>query len=568
MAGSHRRPLGGIIHTYQKFDPQHFPSPTQQPPDLLSAAFDHLLFYGGLRELSEEELARAVRLDPSQIAGLGPSLEALRELLLERKRKILATYETEHVQYEARQRYQQAGARMQPPRSIRKPFQQAFAEEQLHELEQLWYRVGGERHPFGAELLRLMNRLGEKYQIDELAAKYPFTGRTRLSIPRALEVKEELEAIDRLLKQLEEAARTAQIGVIDMEELSRFVETAQIEELNRLHEQIQEYLRQIAEGQGLERTRQGYQLSPRAYRLFQRRLLEQIFSELAPSRTGRHANCVVGEGAVEMQSTRPYEFGDSVTELDLASSFTNALLRAGPGLPVRLQPEDLVVHRTRNSPKCATVVVMDMSGSMRYDAAYVNVKRMALALDGLIRREFPGDYLQFVEMYTFAKLRAPGEIASLLPKPPTLYDPLVRLRIDMSRLETSELRVPQHFTNIQQGLTLARRLLVAQDTPNRQVILITDGSPTAHFEGPHLYLLYPPDRRTEAATLREAQLCQREGITINIFLLPSWSQSREDVQFAYRLAQMARGRVFFTAGRDLDRYVLWDYLKRRRAIIA
>jgi uncharacterized protein with von Willebrand factor type A (vWA) domain len=81
-------------------------------------------------------------------------------------------------------------------------------------------------------------------------------------------------------------------------------------------------------------------------------------------------------------------------------------------------------------------------------------------------------------------------------------------------------------------------------------------------------MLYPPDRRTEMATMREAQLCQREGITINIFLLPSWSQSREDVQFAYRLAESTLGKVFFTAGRDLDRYVLWDYLNRRREIVA
>jgi uncharacterized protein with von Willebrand factor type A (vWA) domain len=100
------------------------------------------------------------------------------------------------------------------------------------------------------------------------------------------------------------------------------------------------------------------------------------------------------------------------------------------------------------------------------------------------------------------------------------------------------------------------------------VILITDGLPTAHFEGKYLYLLYPPDRLTEAATLREGRLCQREGITINIFLLPSWSQSHEDVQFAYRLAESTKGRVLFTAGKDLDRYVLWDYLKRRREIVA
>ena len=211
---------------------------------------------------------------------------------------------------------------------------------------------------------------------------------------------------------------------------------------------------------------------------------------------------------------------------------------------------------------------MDMSGSMRYGGLYVHVKRMALAMEGLIRREYPGDYLQFIEMYSFAKPVRSGEIASLMPKPVTVFDPVVRLRADMSREDVSEYYIPPHFTNIQHALAMGRRFLAAQDTPNRQIILITDGLPTAHFEGSHLYLLYPPDAKTEAATMREGALCQREGITINIFLLPSWSQSSEDVQFAYRLAESTRGRVFFTAGRDLDRYVVWDYLNRRRDIVA
>ena len=150
----------------------------------------------------------------------------------------------------------------------------------------------------------------------------------------------------------------------------------------------------------------------------------------------------------------------------------------------------------------------------------------------------------------------------------TLFDPVVRLRADMSREDISEYYIPPHFTNIQHALQMSRQFLAAQDTPNRQIILITDGLPTAHFEGSHLYLLYPPDASTEAATLREGLRCQREDITINIFLLPGWSQSSEDVQFAYRLAESTKGRVFFPAGRDLDRYVVWDYRSRRREIIA
>src|SRR2546430_961325 len=112
---SNRENLGGIIHTYQKFDPVNFPSPTAPPPDLVSPAFEHLLFYGNTRRLTEEELAQAVHIDPSQIRGLGPSLEALMEILRERKRKILSTYETAKVEAEAHQNFHQQATSMQPP---------------------------------------------------------------------------------------------------------------------------------------------------------------------------------------------------------------------------------------------------------------------------------------------------------------------------------------------------------------------------------------------------------------------------------------------------------------------
>ncbi|HVX15825.1 MAG TPA: hypothetical protein VHC22_31875 [Pirellulales bacterium] len=567
-----RQQLGGVIHTYQKYDPKNIPSPTQPPPDMVSGAMEHMLAYGSLRELTEEELARAIHLDPSQIAGLGPSLEALREMLLERKRRILEKYETKRVRETARREYREAGERIhkdiKPPKPLRQPFEQAFEQEQLRDLEKLWYKAGGERSPFAAELLPLIDRLGEKYQVDELAAKYEFTGHTPLTVPQALAIKEELETIDRLLKQLEEAAKSAQVAVIDIEELSKFAEPGQIEELNALAQQIEDYVRELAERQGLERTRRGFQLTPKAVRIFQSKLLERIFSQLQASRSGRHQVNTMGEGAVELERTKPYEFGDSVANMDVPASFTNALIRRGPGLPVRMRADDIVIHRTRNTPKCATVVIMDMSGSMRYGGLYVNVKRMGLALDGLIRREYPGDFLQFIEMYSFAKPRASADLVHLMPKPRTIDDPYVALKADMSREDITEFHIPPHFTNIQHSLQLARKFLAVQPTPNRQVILITDGLPTAHFEGSSLYLLYPPDPRTEAATLREGLLCRREGVTINIFLLQSWSQSIEDVRFAHRLAESTKGRVFFTAGRDLDRYVVWDYVARRRAIVS
>lgn len=561
--------LGGVVHTYQKYDPAKFPSPTQPPPDFISPAFEHALMYGSHRELTEEELARAVELDPSQLAGLGPSIDFLRELLEERKRKLLAKYESHSVAKKAKKVFRKSVERGQPPSALKSIYKKATQEEQIYLLERIYYQVGDDTDHFAAQLVHVIEHLSNKYQIDELVSKYEFTGQERMSIPRALEVKEELEAIDELLKQLEEAAETAQIGLIDMEKLSQFASTEDMAELEELRNQVENLVREMAERQGLDRDAASgaFRLTPQAYKVFQGRLLERIFSNLQPGRSGRHTGRIEGEGSVELPQTRRYEFGDSLANMDTTQSVINAMLREPDAETIRLKSDDIEVHRTRNSPKCATVVIMDMSGSMRYDGQYMNVKRMALALQGLISSEYPGDFLRFIEMYTFGKVRTPSEIIELMPKPVTIYDPWVRLRVDMSRDDVSEQQIHPHFTNIQHALRLARQNLATVDTPNKQIILITDGLPTAHFEDSTLYMLYPPDPRTEQATMREGNLCQKDGIVINMFLVPSWSQSEEDIRFAYRIAENTRGRVFFTAGNDLDRFVVWDYVDRKREIL-
>lgn len=595
MGAAGRQP-GGIIHTYRKYDPQRFPLPDAAAPDLVSPAFEHLLAYGSLKHLTPEELAEAVELDPRQIAGLGPSLEGLRALLEERKRRILETYETQAVRRAAEAAYRAQAERMQPPPALRGRLEAALRSEQLVDLERLWYRVE-QRSAFARQLVQLRQRLADRDEIEELASAYEFRGRTELSIPRALEIKEELETIDRLLRQLEEAARHAKLYVIDLEALARYAEEGQLDELRAIQERIADLLRRQAEAQGLLGPDGRLELTPKAYRLFQGRLLDQIFNGLAAAKTGRHAVAVSGDGSVELQRTRAYEFGDSLAHMDVAGSLLNALLRdtaertgpapagrpgsvpaAGPGAAahrpaggapprIRLKPGDIEVHLTRNTPKCATCVLMDMSGSMRWGGLYIHVKRMALALHGLIRAEYPGDALEFVEVATVARRRHVSEIVTLLPKPVTIHEPVVRLRADLSDPEVSETLLPPHFTNLQHGLRLARQLLGAQDTPNRQAILITDGLPTAHFEDAQLYMLYPPSERTAEQTLREGLLCREQGIVINIFLLSTWAQGPEDVRFAHRLAEHTSGRVFFVAGGELERFVVWDYVRRRRTII-
>lgn len=566
----------GLVHTYLGYDPKNFPSPTAPPPDLASAAMEHMLAYGSTRDLTPEELANAIRLDPSMFPKLGPSLDSLIAMLEERKSRILQTYEIGSARKDAASEYRKLLDEAHPPAKFRAAFEKFSKNEQIRDLEKLWEAQRDDNSPFAQELMRITSALGDRYQLDQLAGKYAFTGQEKTDTEHALELKDELETIDRLLEQLREAKENAQLAIIDLDDLSQFAESEEIENINDMQRQIEDYLRQEMERQGIAQSKQGLRLTPKATRIFQNRVLSEIFSELKAARSGRHTGPIYGEGAVELPRTKPYEFGDSIANIDAPTSFVNAAIRSArqndakpkPGPKrLRLETGDIEIHRTRNSPRCASCVLLDMSGSMRYSGQYIHVKRMGMALDGLIRSEYPGDFLSIIEMYTFAKVRRTSDLPSLMPKMVSLNSPVVRLKADMSDPRVVESRIPQHFTNIQRALQLTRQLLSGQDTPNRQAMLITDGLPTAHFEGSDLYMLYPPDPRTEEATMREANLCAKENITINIFLLPSWSQTHEDIRFAQKMAESTGGRVFFTGGNDLDRFVLWDYVSQRRKII-
>jgi uncharacterized protein with von Willebrand factor type A (vWA) domain len=262
-------------------------------------------------------------------------------------------------------------------------------------------------------------------------------------------------------------------------------------------------------------------------------------------------------------TNQPYEFGGFDLPPRRGSTMVNAMVE-GWQPAAAISAKHLVIHHTQQSRGARS-----WSWIWQFDVmtGTINCKRMAIALDGLIRREYPGDYLRFIEMYTFAKVRRAADVIDLMPKPVTLFQPSVQLKVDMSRENVSEHMVHPHFTNMQHALRLSRQLLAAQDAANKQIIVITDGLPTAHFDQNDLYLLYPPHPATEQATIREALLCQREGVTINLFLIPSWSQSEDDIRFAYRLAESAQGRVIFTSGNDLDRFVIWDYVKHKRELI-
>jgi uncharacterized protein with von Willebrand factor type A (vWA) domain len=567
--------LGGILHTYRGYDPVAFPPPASPPSEGLSGLGDQMLAWGGRRRFTPEELADAIRLPPEALAGLGPSIDAILAKLESRKAKILATWNPSPTADQAAEIVTRLADPLTSmtdlPDWALERLQREVRERQIHGLERLWYLLEDDS-PLKRKMPALVESVVSLDRVEGLRDGWPFHGQRVPSIEEALELRDELEALDRLLEQLKEALKNAKPAIVDLDELREFVEEADLSEFADLRRRAEELLKQAAEQEGLIEDEDGWSFGPTAMRRYQQTLLASVFDSMQGGRHGRHAPVDHDDGAHELPSTRPWSFGDPASGLDLPASILNCVAREatsqdGDPTRPRLRSEDLEVHRTKATTKCATVVVMDMSGSMRWGGQYVAVKKMALALDGLVRREYPGDRLHFMEMYSVARVVARRDLFELLPKPVTIRDPVVRLRADMSDPDITEQDLPPHFTNIQHALRLSRRLLASSDTPNRQVVLITDGLPTAHFENEDLYLLYPPDPRTEEATLREAALLGREGGILNVFLVPSWSQSEEDVRFAHRIAESANGRVIFTSGGDLDRFVIWDYLARRRRIV-
>ena len=528
---------------------------------------------GSRRRFTPEELAEAIRIPPEAIGGLGPSIEAMIAELEARRDRILESWDPFPTVDEASRRVDEQAAPLLEsealPETFRERLRREVRERQIHGLERLWYHLDREdpvQAAIRAKLPGIVESMGDLDAIEGLRDGWPFTGRTAPTIEEAVEIRTELERLENLLEQLRDALKNARPAVVDLEELQDFVNEADLSEFKQVRERAEELLRQAAEQEGLIQDEDGWRLGPGAMRRYQSTLLASVFASMKGSRHGRHDPVERSDGAIELPATRDWEFGDPASALDLPASVLNAVVRADGG-PPQLRGEDLVVHRTRSTTKCATVVILDMSGSMRSGGQYVSAKKMALSLDALLRREYPGDRLHFIEMYSVARPVPRGGVADLLPKPVTIRDPVVRLRADMSDPNITEADLPPHFTNIQHALQLARRLLASADTPNRQVMLITDGLPTAHFEDDQLFLLYPPDPRTEEATMREAAALAREGATMNVFLVPSWSQNEEDLRFGRRMAESTGGRVVFTAGNDLDRFVIWDYLDRRRHIV-
>ena len=208
----------------------------------------------------------------------------------------------------------------------------------------------------------------------------------------------------------------------------------------------------------------------------------------------------------------------------------------------------------------STVVLIDMSGSMMRYNRFHSAKKVALAMLALVRQRFPQDSIDFVGFYSGANKISELELPLTMPKPVTVYDYQVRLKVPLNQLD----QAPQHFTNLHMGLQMARRILRRRGGENKQIFVITDGQPTAHVEGDFCYLLYPPDPRSTAATLKEAVTAAREGVRIATFALIEDYYGMDWVGFVDQLTKLTKGVAFYTSSGELANCIMESYLSGRK----
>lgn len=321
---------------------------------------------------------------------------------------------------------------------------------------------------------------------------------------------------------------------------------------------------ELLEKEGLiEKDGEGkYRVAPKGLRRVQEGALHDLFQVFKRDGVGKHDTAQKGGGTVSLEDTKPYVFGDSLAHLNLHETLKNAMMRQGGTLPLKVEYDDLMVHETEFQSSCATVVLIDMSGSMGRYGKYYMTKKVALALQAMVRAQYSQDTLHLVGFYTYANKMTERELLNSAPKPVSMYDSRIHLRFNLDALPP---RVPQHFTNIHAGLKLARTLLNRTNASNKQIIVITDGEPTAHLEGRDLLLIYPPSEKTARHTLAEAKRCAQNGIRVSSFALVEDYFYLALVNFVEEMARVTQGVAAYCSADDLGKYVFDSFIGGRRA---
>jgi uncharacterized protein with von Willebrand factor type A (vWA) domain len=423
---------------------------------------------------------------------------------------------------------EQIGERMAAMQSL----MQSLSPEQREQLDEMMRSLFMKDERLEAAMRQLGMHLSDLLPLDEMARRYPFRGDEQVGLEEAMRLMREMQRLEALEREIRGARSLEELRRVDSEEVERLAGPEAARDLQRL----QEIAKQLEDAGYLEREGGELKLTARAIRKIADKALRDIFARLKRDRFGGHEIDRRGAGGDQTDDTKAYEFGDPFL-LDLKETLMRSVERRGPGTPVRLAPADFTVVRTEQRSQAATVVMLDMSRSMLNNGYFLPAKKVALALSALIRSQFPRDALYIVGFSLYAR----EFTAQQLPT-----------------LSWSEWNMG---TNMHAGFMLSRRLLARHAGGNRQILMVTDGEPTAHLEGAIADFSYPPTRRTMEETLKEVQRCTRERITINTFML---ERSPWLTSFVEQMARINRGRAFFATPDRLGEYLVVDYVSARR----
>ncbi|MBX5451443.1 vWA domain-containing protein [Thermogemmatispora sp.] len=409
--------------------------------------------------------------------------------------------------------------------------------EQRQELENLMEQLIGDDR-IRVDLMELAQNLQALAPLDDYRMRFPFRGSEPLPFNEALRMMGRLQQMEGLEEQLQQARRLDDLEAIDSEKVRELLGSEEYRSL----EELKALMKVLEEAGYIQRKGNRWELTARAIRKIGQKALQDIFDKLKRDGFGRHVSPFRGPGGERTDESKRYEFGDPFL-LDLQKTVMNAVYRNGTGTPIRLSQEDFEVYRTEFTTQSSTVLMLDMSMSMIYNGCQQAAKKVAVALESLIRSQFPRDNLYIVGFSFVAREYKPEEL------------------IEIGRYDHSQ------GTNLAHGLMLARQLLSRHRGVNKQIILVTDGGPTVWYEEElgGWQFAYPPNPWAEQQALLEVQRCTREGITINTFML---EDDRWMVSFVNQMAEINRGRTFYADKNNLGEYLLIDYLNSKRKRIS
>jgi len=390
-----------------------------------------------------------------------------------------------------------------------------------------------------AQLAELMGGLELLSDRGRLGTRYSFMGGEQMPLDEAMRVMDQLQSIEEMERALRGVYRGEELDPATRESLRDLLGDDAARDLDRVQRLTDEL-----ERRGLiESDNEGMRLTARGTRQIGQKALGDLFARLRRDRFGDHPVARRGQGGEREEESKSYEFGD-VFDLDVKETVMNAVQReaatgVSPAQRVpRLSPEDFVVHRSDTLSRSATVLMLDMSRSMPLRGYFYAAKKVALALDSLIRSTYSRDTLHVIGFSDLAREISPAALPHL------------------------SVNEYVYGTNMQHGLMLARRLLAKDPGENKQIIIVSDGEPTAHIENGRPVFFYPPLPETFHKTLLEVRRCTREHIVINTFMLES---NHHLVQFVNQMTRMNRGRAFFISPDRLGDYVLVDYVTSKRS---